>query len=52
MLRMVVYPCCLENSSQNGLELEKSSMSQVVPDSLGQSGTMIEVFALNDMPTS
>ena len=23
-------------------------MSQVVPDSLGQSGTMIEVFALND----
>ena len=48
MFRMIVYPCCLKDSSRIGPELEKIALSGKVPDSTGQYRTMIDVFAPND----
>ena len=48
MFGMIVYPCCLKDSSRIDPELEKIALSGKVPDSPGQYRTMVDVFALND----
>ena len=49
MFGMIVYTCCLKDSSRIVPELEKIALSGKVPDSTGQYRTMIDVFAPNDI---